>query len=549
TDAAAILAEAAGDALPGLVGLATSATTIGTTLRMSDGAADTFTTQFLVSVDQGGDDTYIGSASAGAGGPFPVMLLLELAGNDNYLASSPTGGVVIAQGAGSGLGAGVLVDALGDDDYTATSTANPTCSPAVTGATATVVAQGAGHNIGAGALVDLDGLDTWSALATSCGGHAITVAQGGGYSIGVGALAAGDVPSTNLAWDNEAYRAEARSTLLMTSPTQGVIGTAITVAHGGGAAVGAGAFAEVGGNDRLDAIATGGNALTVAQGAGNVGVGILADANGDDVRAASATGSLTPSSILGPAAYSSVETFASATNGLTDVTAHGAAVTGLGALLDAAGNDKETATSSSTTKATASSITTYSPGTTKATAIASSQGARTTAQGVALTGVAAHVDLAGSDSYAATAYAETRATATASGGASNTAAASATCGAASVAAQGVGATGAGAHADGLGADSYTTTVTWLCTATKNGAAGTLVPGAGPSVQQDGKGTTGAGAFADLDGADTKTTSGPTSWTNGACWTNSPPSNDLNLGIGANWNSPTSVPTSCLPPPN
>jgi hypothetical protein len=140
-------------------------------------------TDVLVLVDLGGNDVYRGDCGVG-GGIAPVAVSIDLAGNDKYVnedAAQP------AQGSGV-FGAGILLDAEGDDEYAART-----------------FAQGSGF-FGVGVLVDESGADRYR-METSgqgCGYFGIGLcldsqgdddyaahgeAQGFGGGVGIGVLA------------------------------------------------------------------------------------------------------------------------------------------------------------------------------------------------------------------------------------------------------------------------------------------------------------------------------------------------------------------------
>lgn len=154
-------------------------------LCVGSDADNTYTEDVALLIDLGGDDVYRNSAG---GAPFPgengsavaVSVNVDVSGNDRYEANrSLTVGdaeVLVAQGAGFGA-VGMLVDLAGDDEYLAEAP-SPTVTHHITG----VVAQGAGVAVGSGAsgfgaLFDLEGHDTYAASAPSGGGAATVAAQ------------------------------------------------------------------------------------------------------------------------------------------------------------------------------------------------------------------------------------------------------------------------------------------------------------------------------------------------------------------------------------
>ena len=125
-------------------------------------------------IDRGGNDTYrvgrwgCGAAIGGAG------FLIDVAGNDDYQGS------LLVQGVGGPSGIGALVDADGDDRFSALGD-----EPSVYGmpATQASLSQGIGFGFrpllagGTGMLIDLRGNDRYIAGE---------FAQGGGYFLGIG---------------------------------------------------------------------------------------------------------------------------------------------------------------------------------------------------------------------------------------------------------------------------------------------------------------------------------------------------------------------------
>ncbi len=100
-------------------------------------------------VDASGDDTYsAGLFAQGCAYWYAVGLLLDDAGDDRY------NGVWYVQGSGAHFGMGALIDSSGNDYYYATMN----------------MAQGAGHDFTLGALVDCSGNDIYEAPNLSLGG-------------------------------------------------------------------------------------------------------------------------------------------------------------------------------------------------------------------------------------------------------------------------------------------------------------------------------------------------------------------------------------------
>ncbi|MEE9613984.1 MAG: PDZ domain-containing protein [Thermodesulfobacteriota bacterium] len=216
-------------------------TTAGTVIIGGPGATRYKKAAFLI-IDFGGDDTY--ENNAGASTPLvPLSLVIDLAGNDRYVAPGPPGR--LSQGAGF-MGTGLLLDMSGDDVY-------------ISGD----LAQGMGI-FGVGALVDLGGDDTYT-------GDTFT---GGVGRFGIGILLD--------AGGNDTYRARLSS-------------------QGHGSVRGLGALIDTGGNDFYFAggkypdfrdpenatksfsqgFGTGMRPYKTAVGASG-GIGLLIDAGGND---------------------------------------------------------------------------------------------------------------------------------------------------------------------------------------------------------------------------------------------------------------------------
>jgi len=100
-------------------------------------------------VDAAGDDTYsAGLFAQGCAYWYAVGILADDAGNDRY------NGVWYVQGSGAHFGLGALIDSSGNDHYYATMN----------------MAQGAGHDFTLGTLIDCSGDDTYDAPNLSLGG-------------------------------------------------------------------------------------------------------------------------------------------------------------------------------------------------------------------------------------------------------------------------------------------------------------------------------------------------------------------------------------------
>lgn len=176
--------------------------------------ANTITGDRALVIDLGGDDTHNHSAG-GAWLGNPASVTIDLGGNDRYETVAPTPqGSFTVQGAGV-IGVGVLVDAAGNDVYTATGADNAstpyahgagggagigiladlggndayTLTKNLTTGSANLGGQGFGDTGGAGLMLDQAGNDTYLVEASSCGGchvdpHAFAYAETGGVAIG-----------------------------------------------------------------------------------------------------------------------------------------------------------------------------------------------------------------------------------------------------------------------------------------------------------------------------------------------------------------------------
>jgi len=146
-----------------------------------------------VTIDVGGNDRYETTVPTPAGafavqgaGVLGVGVLVDAAGNDVYAADAPTkSGGVYAQGVGGGAGVGILADLVGNDAYALTNI--------LAGATpgvfsmAAPAGQGVGDTGGVGIVLDREGNDTYLIDAGSCGGcHVQPVGFGYGETAGVG---------------------------------------------------------------------------------------------------------------------------------------------------------------------------------------------------------------------------------------------------------------------------------------------------------------------------------------------------------------------------
>jgi hypothetical protein len=554
------LAQAAADALPGLraAALATPPAASSCAFVFADapylaidGTEDcTWTADWWVAIDLGGDDTYLNNAGAAVGLAIPAAALVDVAGNDQYLAiktGTTTSQTAISQGSGD-AGVGFLLDAGGTNTYAAAADVSP---PPLTdpAPTATVVAQGAGV-VGAGALVDL-GTSTFTARADTLGGAAAATAQGAAVD-GVGFLAGGG-----------SLGASASSNLLLVQETPNSLtyafGNAGTVAQGG-ASVGAAALASGTGSDALTAASQGAQATTIAQGAGDLGAGLLADAGGANVLTASASGApvLAPViTVVCPANTICSQSLTVDVNmGSSTTLAQGAGLTGAG--IAAVGGALH---ASATVAPVASATIVFGGGggsggvfDAEATVVGGSASLEAHGDGELGTGVL--VGGASDDLYDASAVSQATALASSSGGSTNVAGATSTAGDSVAHVQGNAATGVGVLLDPAGNDRYSVKQASSALALANGAPGSSTPG---QLRFAGRATTtgdGASGLIDLGGTDTYS---PTAHGNpgadGTCWTNSPPgvtSEDLNVALGID-NDGTSLvgsPSCSFPlPPN
>jgi hypothetical protein len=334
-----------------------------------------------------------GGAALGAG------LLVDLAGPNTFSATASTlgaGASVSAQG-GAGLGGvGVLVSAdapaLGAgtaDSYAASSSSNalliassPTSQTWTVGGAATA-AQGGGIG-GAGAMVDAFGNDAYS--ATSSGGSAATAAQGGA-SIGAGLAVDGD--GTDSWFAQSLVNAGLNSVWPVTCPAGFIcsffatvavtMGSAATFAQGA-AAVGAGLLADAGaggahtakalvnpvgsctvtfaggggsaGTLSCTANVVTGDGLGAAHGYGGAGAGALLGSLGNDAYSLTAS-TIATASATATGGSPSVAS-ASATAGNADGRAQGSANLGVGVLVEPGGNDAYSVTEASSAVATTS---------------------------------------------------------------------------------------------------------------------------------------------------------------------------------------------------
>lgn len=191
-------------------------TALGTVRILGDGADRVDTPAFLT-LDLGGDDTYIGRQAVPLSFEQPIALVLDLSGNDRYDADRAIPGIacgcfgagVLVDLAGndtyrsveSGLGAawfgtGLLLDGAGDDLYTLDSHWGQGAAHAGVGLlvdlaggdryTCAYEAQGMGSTYGAGVLLDVTGNDGYIArddgnISELYLNQSVAMSQGCGY--------------------------------------------------------------------------------------------------------------------------------------------------------------------------------------------------------------------------------------------------------------------------------------------------------------------------------------------------------------------------------
>jgi len=131
---------------------------IGTRVCVGGTGSNTYTEDYDLLIDQGGDDVY--ANAPGAADPLvnriPVAVAIDLGGNDRYATTLPREGSFVAQGSGERGGIGLLVDVAGDDTYEAIVEQQPTATPG-----RRVCAMGCGIT-GVGVLADLAGDDRYT---------------------------------------------------------------------------------------------------------------------------------------------------------------------------------------------------------------------------------------------------------------------------------------------------------------------------------------------------------------------------------------------------
>ena len=461
--------------------------------------ANTYTADYALQIDLGGDDVYRngagaadpGSPTVAGGNGIAAAVAIDVGGDDRYTTAIPTAdGARAAHGASYG-GIGMLVDLAGNDVYEAW---------AADTAYAQAVANGAGQ-VGLGLLADLAGDDAYVARSTTLNLFA-TVGNGAG-SVGTGLLldAAGD----------DTYRTESLrdQPLLNVYDNKPTLHPAGAVGSGAGV-IGTGVFADGGGTDSVTVLAastwpgsdavkdisagppasmgvgggatvsgagvavtgTGPTTWTIAvegegprtgqqwamgYGAAQGGFAGLSDAGGDDLYVLAATGRARRTLAIDDACACGEKAEASTgvrASGFYSTVAWGmgyGAVGGAGVVDEAAGNDRYALTADAAAVATVRDNRSAAG---PVTATAESFWSNAWGQGHGSTGgLGVLSDSAGDDRYDAVAVSE--ATATASGaGAGATVRAVANSGQAQTFAQGYGNQGAGILEDAGGTDTY-----------------------------------------------------------------------------------------------
>lgn len=510
----------------------------------------------ILIVDVFGDDTYENARGTPFGG-LP-QVIVDVLGSDTYDASAGAAGgtaSVVAQGAGA-LGIGGIVDIMGHDSYRANAFH-------LGGQTAAaVLAQGAGL-LGVGFLVDPNGIECVEATAVSRGAHAEVIAQGAG-ALGAGFLFLGGglIDDEDQACHGGPF-ADASADPLPQGDGFTLFGSAATIAQGAGS-VGAGVL--VGGiqHTTYTASSSGGAAITVAQGAGNLGAGALVELAGTDTYLADASVAFVRElSISG--SFSFVGIIAVASLGDVITVAQGAGLLGVGVLYDEISvRDTYGATSSLFASLSTSVATTFNGGETVASSSITTGRALALAQGGGEAGAGLLVDLGpepvfgrdGDDARRMSASLSAHTKAHAGGGALNTAKANTQTSDAEASGQGWGNLGAGALADAGGSDLYSLAASVSATATATldgpGSKSAVANPGLPLGRGQGQGLAGPGVLADVAGTDTYLINpGGTAAQNDECRSNSP-AFDPNVGLAADLFSTASssfVPASCTPPPH
>lgn len=514
----------------------------------------------ILVIDLGGDDVYE-NAQGTPFGTIPDLpadlaypqLILDLVGDDTYERTDQAAigpARVVAQGAAV-LGIGAIVDLTGDDRYIARAHHAP-----ISGSVdAHVIAQGAAH-LGVGLLVDPSGRDCVDAEARSHGALAEATAQGASIQGAGLAVLTGDHAA-------EACPTGPRAAAIadpIVSPFDIKVGPTALVAQG---AADGGAGLLHGGpfDDDYRAIARGGLASLTAQGASTTGAGLLHDAGGADRYHAlgHANGTVEVSASVDASA---VRVFAWASLGSAKTITQGATLGGLALHADEGlAANQLLARATIFANATAKAHTTDPDGTTWATATTDVGRAEANAHGFSKDGHALSTTttvleaLAGDgDDRAAQARLSAHANATATGGVSNLAEATTRTADAASRGQGFTRSGTATLLDAVGDDRYALTAqhdaTANATVSPNGTALETLDAGTAHARGHTDARQGLAALVDLHGEDTYIkTPGSSPAREDACWSDSPPSGDTDIGIGIDALTTPAVPDGCLPPPN
>ncbi len=228
--------------------------------------------EVLLSIDSGGNNTYLASPGATASYFNPVSITIDVKGNDTYLQPEHD---VYAQGAGI-LGIGILIDLDGDDTYEAEQMAQGFgcfgIGILVDGKgddhyTSRYLAQGAGV-YGIGYLIDHEGDDQYDTY---------TFAQGFGYVKGFGCLLDLKGNDTYIANNENVDGSNPQSSDHNTSMAQGAgFGRRADLSDGNSMSGGFGLLIDMEGDDDYSCGVFG-------QGTGYwAGTGLLYDAEGND---------------------------------------------------------------------------------------------------------------------------------------------------------------------------------------------------------------------------------------------------------------------------
>lgn len=333
--------------------------------------ANTYTQDFMLLIDVGGDDTYLNNAG-GASVVRDAAALIDLLGSDEYRSLRDTG-----INGGGFVGSGFLVDTLGSDVYSAGDEGvngggwvgtgfllDPLGQNSFSGGSTGTNGGGA---VGAGMLIDLFSSSSTSAGDCGTNGGACTGGvgfllnglgvdsldsftaggrgtNGGGHLGGVGYMLSSDLGTTSFSGGSNGTNGGGGgdpANLVSTTGGSGFLfdvagddtyGAGSQGANGGGY-FGAGILIDSGGGDSY---AGGSNGIN---GGGNFGAGFLTDIGGNDtysggnpgVNGGGSFGTGTLIDGLGSDIYSS-----------SGASSNGAGGFGSGALIDGRGNDRYT---------------------------------------------------------------------------------------------------------------------------------------------------------------------------------------------------------------